>query len=102
MGPSSAMFQPTTMATPSPPILPARSTAEQRTLRPVQKPGKIVCVGQNYRAHAKGMGGEELAEPILFGKFAVTAIANGEPIVIPRETTHVDAEAELAVVIGKQ
>jgi 2-keto-4-pentenoate hydratase/2-oxohepta-3-ene-1,7-dioic acid hydratase in catechol pathway len=67
----------------------------------VQRPGKIVCVGQNYRAHSKEMGGVELERPLLFGKFAVTAIADGEPIVIPRETTHVDAEAELAVVIGK-
>jgi 2-keto-4-pentenoate hydratase/2-oxohepta-3-ene-1,7-dioic acid hydratase in catechol pathway len=62
---------------------------------------KIVCVGQNYRAHSKEMGGAEMAEPILFGKFAVTRIAAGEPIVIPPEATHVDAEAELAVVIGK-
>jgi 2-keto-4-pentenoate hydratase/2-oxohepta-3-ene-1,7-dioic acid hydratase in catechol pathway len=67
----------------------------------VQRPGKIVCVGQNYRAHSKEMGGVELERPLLFGKFAVTAIADGEPIAIPHETTHVDAEAELAVVIGK-
>jgi 2-keto-4-pentenoate hydratase/2-oxohepta-3-ene-1,7-dioic acid hydratase in catechol pathway len=67
----------------------------------VQRPGKIVCVGQNYRAHSKEMGGVELERPLLFGKFAVTAIADGEAIAIPHETTHVDAEAELAVVIGK-
>ena len=65
------------------------------------KPSKIVCVGQNYRAHTAEMGGDEAAEPILFGKFAVTLVAPGEPIVLPRESTHVDAEAELAVVIGK-
>jgi len=67
----------------------------------VPKPSKIVCVGQNYRAHTAEMGGDEAAEPILFGKFAVTMIGPGEPIVLPRESTHVDAEAELAVVIGK-
>jgi len=67
----------------------------------VPKPSKIVCVGQNYRAHTAEMGGDEAAEPILFGKFAVTMVAPGEPIVLPRESTHVDAEAELAVVIGK-
>jgi 2-keto-4-pentenoate hydratase/2-oxohepta-3-ene-1,7-dioic acid hydratase in catechol pathway len=67
----------------------------------VPKPGKIVCVGQNYRAHRNEMGGAELERPMLFGKFGVTAIGNGDAIVIPPETTHVDAEAELAVVIGK-
>jgi 2-keto-4-pentenoate hydratase/2-oxohepta-3-ene-1,7-dioic acid hydratase in catechol pathway len=67
----------------------------------VPKPSKIVCVGQNYRAHTAEMGGDEAAEPTLFGKFAVTLTAPGDPIVLPRESTHVDAEAELAVVIGK-
>lgn len=62
---------------------------------------KIVCVGQNYRAHSREMGGDEHADPILFGKFDVTLVGPGDEIVIPRETTHVDAEAELAVVIGK-
>lgn len=65
------------------------------------RPGKLVCVGQNYRAHTAEMGGAELPEPILFGKFAVCAIGPGEPIVLPPESSHVDAEAELAVVIGK-
>jgi 2-keto-4-pentenoate hydratase/2-oxohepta-3-ene-1,7-dioic acid hydratase in catechol pathway len=65
------------------------------------RPEKIVCVGQNYRAHSREMGGVEMAEPILFGKFAATLLAPGEAIEIPPEATHVDAEAELAVVIGK-
>lgn len=65
------------------------------------KPSKIVCVGQNYRAHTAEMGGEVSAEPLLFGKFATTVIGPGDAIVLPRESTHVDAEAELAVVIGK-
>jgi 2-keto-4-pentenoate hydratase/2-oxohepta-3-ene-1,7-dioic acid hydratase in catechol pathway len=67
----------------------------------MSKPGKIICVGQNYRAHRNEMGGAELERPMLFGKFGITAIANGEAIVIPPETSHVDGEAELAVVIGK-
>lgn len=67
----------------------------------MQRPGKIVCVGQNYRAHASELGAEAPAEPVLFGKFALTAIGPGEPIVLPPESGHVDAEAELAVVIGK-
>jgi 2-keto-4-pentenoate hydratase/2-oxohepta-3-ene-1,7-dioic acid hydratase in catechol pathway len=67
----------------------------------VPAPAKIVCVGQNYRAHRAEMGGEELAVPTLFGKFALTLVGDGEPIVLPPESSHVDAEAELAVVIGR-
>src|SRR5262245_33567780 len=47
------------------------------------------------------MGGTEMALPTLFGKFAQTVIAEGDPIVLPRDSAHVDAEAELAIVIGK-
>jgi 2-keto-4-pentenoate hydratase/2-oxohepta-3-ene-1,7-dioic acid hydratase in catechol pathway len=66
--------------------------------------GKIVCVGLNYRAHAAehGPGEDPPAEPLLFGKFANAVIGNGDAIVLPPEATHVDAEAELAVVIGSQ
>ncbi len=60
-----------------------------------------MCVGQNYRAHRAEMGGQELAVPTLFGKFAATLIGDGDAIVLPPESSHVDAEAELAVVIGK-
>ena len=65
------------------------------------RPEKIVCVGQNYRAHNAEMGGDALTEPVLFGKFAACLVGPGEPIVLPPESSHVDAEAELAVVIGK-
>ena len=65
------------------------------------KPGKIVCVGHNYRAHVAELSTDMPEEPLLFGKFATTVIASGEPIVLPPEATHVDAEVELAVVIGK-
>jgi 2-keto-4-pentenoate hydratase/2-oxohepta-3-ene-1,7-dioic acid hydratase in catechol pathway len=67
----------------------------------VQRPEKIVCVGQNYRAHRAEMGGDEVAIPTIFGKFAATVIGDGDAIVLPPESSHVDAEAELAVVIGK-
>ena len=62
---------------------------------------KIICVGRNYAEHAAELGDTPPTEPLLFGKFENTLIGPGEPIVIPREATHVDAEAELAVVIGK-
>jgi len=62
---------------------------------------KIICTGINYAAHIAETGREPPAEPLLFGKFANTLIAPGEAIVLPPESTHTDAEAELAVEIGR-
>ncbi len=62
---------------------------------------KIICVGLNYRAHVAEGGEVVPSAPILFGKFSNTLCGQGEPIVLPRGAGHVDAEAELAVVIGK-
>jgi 2-keto-4-pentenoate hydratase/2-oxohepta-3-ene-1,7-dioic acid hydratase in catechol pathway len=62
---------------------------------------KIICIGRNYAEHAAELGDEPPTEPLVFGKFANTLIGPGEPIVLPREATHVDAEAELAVEIGR-
>jgi 2-keto-4-pentenoate hydratase/2-oxohepta-3-ene-1,7-dioic acid hydratase in catechol pathway len=67
----------------------------------MRKPEKIICVGQNYRAHLSEMKGQEVSEPTLFGKFAATVVGDGDAIVLPAESSHVDAEAELTVVIGK-
>ena len=61
---------------------------------------KIICVGRNYAEHAAELGDDPPSEPLLFGKFENTLIGPGDPIVLPRESTHVDAEAELAVEIG--
>ena len=63
---------------------------------------KIVCVGLNYGAHAGESGGELPKAPLLFGKFANTLIGDGDAIVLPPKIGHVDAEAELAVVIGER
>jgi 2,4-diketo-3-deoxy-L-fuconate hydrolase len=63
---------------------------------------KIVCVGLNYKAHAGESGGELPKAPLLFGKFANTLAGDGDPIVLPPDIGHVDAEAELAVVIGER
>jgi 2-keto-4-pentenoate hydratase/2-oxohepta-3-ene-1,7-dioic acid hydratase in catechol pathway len=62
---------------------------------------KIVCVGRNYAEHAAELGNELPAEPLLFGKFENTLVGPGEAIVLPLESTHTDAEAELAVEIGR-
>jgi 5-carboxymethyl-2-hydroxymuconate isomerase len=61
---------------------------------------KIICVGRNYAEHAAELGDAPPTEPLLFGKFENALIGPGDPIVIPPEATHVDAEAELCVEIG--
>jgi 2-keto-4-pentenoate hydratase/2-oxohepta-3-ene-1,7-dioic acid hydratase in catechol pathway len=63
-------------------------------------PQKIVCVGRNYGAHAGEEGEEPPATPLLFAKFANTIVGPGASIELPEGIGHVDAEAELAVVIG--
>ena len=63
---------------------------------------KLICVGLNYRDHAEEQGVELPPEPLLFGKFANALCDPGAPIVLPRDGGHVDAEAELAVVIGQR
>ena len=63
---------------------------------------KVVCVGLNYAAHAGESGGEPPKAPVLFGKFANTLLWDGDEIVLPRGVGHVDAEAELALVIGER
>jgi 2-keto-4-pentenoate hydratase/2-oxohepta-3-ene-1,7-dioic acid hydratase in catechol pathway len=66
-------------------------------------PGKIVCVGLNYRDHvAEGAGREAPEWPLLFAKFANAVIADGEAIVRPEGTHALDLEVELGVVIGRR
>ena len=68
---------------------------------PIPRPGKIVCVGLNYKDHAEEQGVELPAAPLLFAKFTTSLIGPGEPIVIPSNVTKCDYEAELGVVIGQ-
>jgi 2-keto-4-pentenoate hydratase/2-oxohepta-3-ene-1,7-dioic acid hydratase in catechol pathway len=76
--------------------------ADTRRLPPVPDPSKILCIGLNYRDHAIESGVPIPAEPVLFGKFTNTLIADGDPVVLPRVSSKVDYEAELVVVIGKR
>jgi acylpyruvate hydrolase len=70
-------------------------------LAPVPRPGKILCVGHNYKGHI-GIGRTELPEyPNMFCKTANTITGPNQPIRIPRVTQQVDYEAELAVIIGR-
>jgi len=69
---------------------------------PIERPGKIVCVGLNYRDHAEEQGAELPAAPLLFAKWTTALVGPGEPIVIPPIVTKADYEAELGVVIGER
>lgn len=65
-------------------------------------PGKIVCVGRNYRDHAKELGNDVPKEPLIFLKPPSSVVPNGEPIVLPRASSRVEFEGEIGVVIGTQ
>ena len=69
---------------------------------PVPRPGKLMCIGLNYRDHAKEANMPLPEKPVVFSKFPSAVIAPGEPVVIPRTSQKVDYEAELAVVIGRR
>ena len=66
-----------------------------------KRPSKILCVGRNYAAHAKELGNEMPAEPLVFLKPASSIIGGGDEIVIPPWAGRIEYEGEIAVVIGK-
>src|SRR5207245_9451367 len=68
---------------------------------PVPVPPKILAVGLNYDDHLAESGLKKPDYPEIFARFATSLIAHQEPIRRPRESTALDYEAELAVVIGK-
>ena len=75
---------------------------DEITLAPViPKPDKIFCIGVNYHDHRRETGRPEIPSPTVFTRFANTLIAAGQPICLPPESSKVDFEGELAVVIGK-
>jgi 2-keto-4-pentenoate hydratase/2-oxohepta-3-ene-1,7-dioic acid hydratase in catechol pathway len=80
---------------------PAIGWHEDDLLCPVQ-PTKIVCVGRNYSAHARELGHEVPSEPLLFLKPPSALLGPGGSVVLPPESTRVEHEAELAVVIGRR
>jgi len=69
---------------------------------PVPRPGKLICIGLNYRDHAAESNMPIPERPVIFSKFSTCVIAPGEPVVIPSTSHQVDYEAELAVVIGRR
>jgi 2-keto-4-pentenoate hydratase/2-oxohepta-3-ene-1,7-dioic acid hydratase in catechol pathway len=68
---------------------------------PIDRPGKIVCVGLNYRDHAEEQGVDLPQAPLFFAKYTTSLIGPGDAIVIPPVVQKCDYEAELGVVIGR-
>ena len=75
--------------------------AEVRLLPVIPNPGKIVCVGLNYGDHVRETGREITEKPTLFLRVAESQVAHGEDIVLPPESSRLDYEGEIAVVIGQ-
>ena len=69
---------------------------------PICRPSKIVCIGLNYRDHARETGQPLPAEPILFTKATTALSGPNDDVIIPRGSTKTDWEVELAVVIGQR
>ncbi len=67
-----------------------------------ERPGKIVCVGRNYREHAKELGNEVPKEPLIFLKPPSSVIRSGDAIVMPGASSQVEFEGEIGIVIGKR
>jgi 2-keto-4-pentenoate hydratase/2-oxohepta-3-ene-1,7-dioic acid hydratase in catechol pathway len=69
-------------------------------LPPIARPGKIICIGLNYRSHAEEQGAEAPETPTFFAKFPNALTAPGARVELPRWSEKVDYEAEVAFVIG--
>ena len=65
-------------------------------------PGKIICIGMNYKSHVQEQDGRFPEKPVLFAKANSSIIKNGENIIYPAQVTQLDYEVELAVIIGKK
>ena len=74
---------------------------EARLLAPVIPRSKVIGIGRNYADHAREMGNEVPAEPLMFLIPNTAVVGPGDPVVLPRQSTNVHYEGELAVVIGK-
>ncbi|RDI98654.1 FAA hydrolase family protein [Dyella solisilvae] len=70
-------------------------------LPPCASPGKIICLGLNYRDHAHEFDFKPPSYPTLFARFATSLIGHGQPLVRPRVSTDFDYEGEMAVILGR-
>ena len=77
-------------------------TDQADLLAPIAMPGKFICIGLNYRDHAIESNMPLPKTPVVFTKFSNCIVGDGATVVIPRLTSQLDYEAELAIVIGKE
>src|SRR5687767_1287650 len=68
----------------------------------MSRPGKIVCVGRNYRDHAKELGNDVPREPLLFLKPPTAIVGTGERILLPAASRQVEFEGEIGVIVGRR
>jgi 2-keto-4-pentenoate hydratase/2-oxohepta-3-ene-1,7-dioic acid hydratase in catechol pathway len=78
-----------------------RPLRQVQFLAPIPRPGKVLCLGLNYRDHAAESGLPIPSEPVIFSKASSSVIGHGCPICLPQVSNQVDYEVELAVVIGR-
>jgi len=81
-------------------VLPVLDAAAHRIGPPLARPGKIVCIGLNYRDHAAETGAPVPPEPVVFMKAPNTVVGPTDEVLIPRSSVKTDWEIELGVVIG--
>jgi 2-keto-4-pentenoate hydratase/2-oxohepta-3-ene-1,7-dioic acid hydratase in catechol pathway len=67
----------------------------------IPNPNRILCVGVNYDSHRREMGRDEVPYPTIFTRWASSQIGHEQPLLLPRVSTSLDFEGELAIVIGK-
>ncbi|MFI7059718.1 fumarylacetoacetate hydrolase family protein [Kribbella sp. NPDC050124] len=82
--------------------LPVADVEGLRIGAPVARPPAVVCIGQNYAAHAAESGAEPPKQPIVFFKHPNTVVGPYDEVLVPRGSAKTDWEVELAVVIGKE
>ena len=82
------------------PEIPAEEAESLRVGAPVARPGKVVCIGLNYRDHAEETGAAIPPRPVVFMKDPYTVVGPRDDVLIPRRSAKTDWEVELAVVIG--
>ena len=75
---------------------------EVQLLPPIQRPGKIICIGLNYRDHAAEGGFEITGYPTIFARYSSSLTGHDAPLICPRVSDELDYEGELVAVIGKR
>jgi acylpyruvate hydrolase len=81
---------------------PSTALADASVLVPIPDPGKLICIGLNYRGHAEEAGLDAPETPIIFAKFANALVPAGTDVPLPPYSQKVDYEAEVAFVIGSR